>query len=100
MLALCGREALAEDAQVTVTERTEFAGISLARNCRSETDVDGILAHAVCCGGTLRKLAQKVFWCGFSGYFSDPEWHLWQVAYHPFSPSMLPAASGCRKACS
>ena len=32
------------------------------------------------------KAAKKVFWGGYSGYFSDPDGHLWEVAYNPHSP--------------
>lgn len=33
---------------------------------------------------TLVKKAQKVFWGGYSGYFKDPDGHLWEVAHNPF----------------
>ena len=29
---------------------------------------------------------EKVFWGGYSGYFADPEGHLWEVAHNPFFP--------------
>ena len=32
------------------------------------------------------KAGQKVFWGGYSGYFADPDGHLWEVAYNPFFP--------------
>lgn len=25
---------------------------------------------------------QKTFWGGFSGYFQDLDWHLWEVVYN------------------
>jgi uncharacterized glyoxalase superfamily protein PhnB len=25
-----------------------------------------------------------VFWGGYSGYFADPDGHLWEVAWNPF----------------
>ncbi len=40
-------------------------------------------AEAVAAGATLRKLGQKVFWGGYSGYFADPDGFLWEVAYNP-----------------
>lgn len=86
VLALFGREALAEDAHVAAGPVSDFAGFTLAHNCRSETDVDRVLAHAVSCGATLMKPAQKVFWGGYSGYFRDPDGHLWEVAHNPFFP--------------
>jgi uncharacterized protein len=85
VLSLYSRASLAEDAHVANTP-PGFSGVTLAHNCRSEADVDAVLAHAVSCGGTLKKPAQKVFWGGYSGYFSDPDGHLWEVAHNPFLP--------------
>ena len=85
VLALYGRAALAEDALVADSE-PGFSGMTLAHNCRSEAEVDTVIAHAVACGATLQKPAQKVFWGGYSGYFADPDGHLWEVAYNPFLP--------------
>ncbi len=45
-----------------------------------------VLAHAIASGATLIKPAQKVFWGGYSGYFADPDGHLWEVAYNPGFP--------------
>ena len=82
VLALYGRTALAEDAHVA-DAMPGFSGMTLAHNCRSEADVDEVIRHAVAQGATLRKAAQKVFWDGYSGYFADPDAHLWEVAYNP-----------------
>lgn len=83
VLGLYGRAALAEDATVADSERG-FSGVALAHNARSEADVDAVLAEAVAAGGTLIKPAEKVFWGGYSGYFADPDGHLWEVAYNPY----------------
>jgi uncharacterized glyoxalase superfamily protein PhnB len=34
-----------------------------------------------------RQPARKTFWGGYAGYFTDPDGHLWEVA---FNPSLLP----------
>ena len=34
-------------------------------------------------GGRLQKAAGDVFWGGYSGYFADPDGHLWEVAWNP-----------------
>lgn len=82
-LALYGREALAEDA--TVSDRGEgFEGFTLAHNVGSEREVDAVVAQAVAAGATLVKPPQKVSWGGYSGYFKDPDGHLWEAAYNPF----------------
>ncbi len=85
VLGLFGRASLADDAHVADTE-PGFSGVALAHNTGSEAEVDRVLAHAVACGATLKKPAQKVFWGGYSGYFADPDGHLWEVAYNPFAP--------------
>jgi catechol 2,3-dioxygenase-like lactoylglutathione lyase family enzyme len=85
VLGLYGREALAEDAGVSA-EGGGFAGFTLAHNVASEADVDRTLAEAVAAGATLVKPGQKVFWGGYSGYFADPDGHLWEVAHNPFFP--------------
>ena len=82
-LGLYGRKALAEDAQVSA-EGSGFRGVALAHNLHSEAEVDALLQQAVDAGATLVKPAQKVFWGGYSGYFADPDGHLWEIAYNPF----------------
>ncbi|WP_428610023.1 VOC family protein [Sedimenticola sp.] len=82
-LGLYGREALAEDAQVS-PEGSGFNSFALAHNVESEAEVDTLLAQAVAAGATLVKPGQKVFWGGYSGYFKDPDGHLWEVAHNPF----------------
>lgn len=81
-LGLYGREALAEDAAVPA-EGYGFAGFALAHNVASEAEVDSVVEQAVAAGATLVKPPQKVFWGGYSGYFADPDGHLWEVAYNP-----------------
>lgn len=86
VLGLFGHHALAEDAHAGAHAAPAFRGVSLAWNARDEAEVDAIVAHAVSCGARLMKPPQKVFWGGYSGYFSDPDGHLWEVAFNPFFP--------------
>ena len=83
IFGLYGHAALAEDA--TVDDATPgFRGVSLAYNTRDRAEVDAVLAEAVAAGATLKKPAEEVFWGGYSGYFADPDGHLWEVAHNPF----------------
>jgi uncharacterized protein len=61
-----------------------FPGVALAHNARSEAEVEAVLAEAVAAGAKLVKSARKAFWGGYSGYFADPDGHLWEVAYNPY----------------
>lgn len=83
ILGLYGWDALAEDAKVPA-EGAGFRGASIAFNTRSKAEVDDRLAEAVAAGATLVKPAEEVFWGGYSGYFADPDGHLWEVAWNPF----------------
>ena len=81
-LGLYGRESLAEDVGVPAAG-TGFVGFTIAHNVDSETAVDELLEQAISAGAKLMKPAQKVFWGGYSGYFSDPDGYLWEVAHNP-----------------
>ena len=83
-LGLYGHDALAEDAAVPA-DSSGFKGVALAHNLNSEAEVDAQLAQAEAAGATITKPAQKTFWGGYSGYFADPDGHLWEVAHNPFS---------------
>lgn len=83
VLALFPRERLAEDATVPV-EGDGFAGITLAHNVDDEAAVDAVLDEAEAAGAEVVKPGQAADWGGYSGYFADPDGHLWEVAYNPF----------------
>ncbi len=84
-LALYPLNKLAEDAKIPV-ERTGYSTITIAYNVNSEAEVNETLEEVQKAGGKLIKSAEKVFWGGYSGYFSDPDGNLWEVAYNPFAP--------------
>ena len=78
-LALYPWDELAEDATVE-SAGSGFRGVTLAHNVESYELVDSVLAEAITAGATLIKPAQRAAWGGYSGYFSDPDGHLWVVA--------------------
>jgi hypothetical protein len=53
---------------------------------RSPAEVDALLAHAAACGGTVTRPGQPTDWGGYSGYFSDPDGFVWEVAHNPDFP--------------
>ena len=85
VFALWGREAMAEDAAVSA-EGTGFRAMTLALNLHGRAEVDATIAEAEAAGATIAKRAEEVFWGGYSGYFADPDGHLWEVAHNPLWP--------------
>jgi catechol 2,3-dioxygenase-like lactoylglutathione lyase family enzyme len=83
-LSIYPRQLLAEDAQVP-DSAPGFSGITLAHNLKSKAEVDALYAHALTIGARPVKQPQDVFWGGYSGYFADPDGHLWELAYNPFT---------------
>ncbi len=84
-LALFSRESLAKDAEVT-PNGSGFRGFTLAHNVRTKEEVDALLERATAAGARLVKPAQTASWGGYSGYFSDPDGFLWEVAWNPDFP--------------
>ncbi len=85
VLGLYGRQALAEDAGIENTD-PGFSGFALAINVASETDADRLFELAIANGASPQKTPQKAFWGGYSGYFADPDGHMWEVAHNPYFP--------------
>lgn len=83
ILAIWSRANLAKDAKLPV-KGSGFRGIALAHNTRSRKEVDAVIAQAKRAGAKILKKPQKVFWGGYSGYFADPDGHIWEVAHNPF----------------
>ena len=85
VLGLFPWDNLAKDAVVSAAGEG-FRGVAIAYNVNEKHEVVEVLAEAEQVGATIVKPAQDVFWGGHSGYFTDLDGHLWEVAYNPFSP--------------
>jgi hypothetical protein len=84
-LALYPYDELAKDVgERFLVKRPVFGGITIAHNVRSRPEVDAVLALAGNAGGKIEKPAHDTFWGGYSGYFSDPDGYLWEVACGAF----------------
>ena len=81
-LGLYPWDKLAEDATVS-QKGSGFRGVTLAHNVKSKEEVNSVISQAIGAGATLVKEAQDVFWGGYSGYFSDLDGHLWEIAWNP-----------------
>jgi catechol 2,3-dioxygenase-like lactoylglutathione lyase family enzyme len=82
-LALYPRQRLADDATLKDSP-SDFSGLTLSYNAKSEKEVDEVLAKVAGLGATIVKPAQKVYWGGYSGYFKDIDGHLFEVAFNQF----------------
>jgi uncharacterized glyoxalase superfamily protein PhnB len=85
VLALFGREALAAD-QGRPGARLGTGAIALAQNFPTEPEVDAAWDAALAAGAVPLKTPEKVFWGGYSGYYADPDGHVWELAMNPFWP--------------
>jgi hypothetical protein len=81
ILALWGRDALAEDSMVS--DQDGWGGVTLAYNARSPEEVDRVIAEAASAGATIGRAGASTFWGGYSGIFIDPDGHPWEVAHNP-----------------
>ena len=79
-LAVWPRESLAHDTGIPMGARsaTEF---TIGHNVGSREEVDALMEQAARAGATIVKPAGDAFWGGYSGYFQDPDGHVWEVAW-------------------
>lgn len=85
-LVLWSREKLAKDCGLEPGPAHGFGGIVLAHNVRSRAEVDTLLATVTPAGGTVTKPAAVNEIGFYSGAFTDPDGHAWEVAFNPGFP--------------
>lgn len=81
-LALWPRESLAHDTGLSVAPASATE-MSLGYNVASKAEVDQVMEQAKGAGAKIVKPAHDTFWGGYSGYFQDPDGHLWEVVWNP-----------------
>ena len=81
-LALWNRADLAHDAGIARGPRSSTE-VSLGYNVNSSAEVDAAMALARKAGAQIVKPAGKTFYGGYAGYFTDPDGHLWEIAWNP-----------------
>ena len=82
-LALYDRKSLVADLGIPIKQRATGA-ISLSTNYPTEAEVDAAYAVADKAGALLMVTPAKTEWGGYSGSYTDPDGHLWEVACNPF----------------
>ena len=82
ILCLYPRTELAKDAKVALgpPQSGEF---SIGHAVSSKAEVDALLTQAQAAGATLTDRPHDRPWGIYSGYFRDPDGHLWEILYNP-----------------
>ncbi|WP_328929680.1 VOC family protein [Streptomyces sp. NBC_00190] len=82
-LVLWDRRKLAADCGLADAPATGFGGIALAHNVRTDAEVDALLDAAARAGGTVTRPAAVNAIGFYSGVFTDPDGHAWEIAHNP-----------------
>jgi catechol 2,3-dioxygenase-like lactoylglutathione lyase family enzyme len=82
VLALYPRAELAKDATIPL-EPPKGGEFSIGQLVATKDDVDRVLAEAEAAGATLTDRPHERPWGIYSGYFRDPDGHLWEIIWNP-----------------
>ena len=85
ILALYPAQALSKDANITATAE-RLGAVSIGHVVNSKTEVDDVVDQARRAGAVVTDPPRDRFWGGYSGYFADPDGHVWELAHNPFWP--------------
>ena len=92
VVALWERSALAVDSGIEIEGEDDdtpgsgdgWGGKVLGLNVSSAGEVDEQMESAVAAGAQVLRPACTRFWGGYSGVFTDPDSHVWEIAYNPY----------------
>ena len=82
ILALYSTASLSKDAKISATGE-RIGAVSIGHVVNSKDEVDAIMRQAEKAGAVITDPAHDRFWGGYSGYFHDPDGHLWEIAWNP-----------------
>jgi hypothetical protein len=82
ILSLYPRADLAKDARVPLAP-AKSGEFSLGHAVASKEEVDSLLDRARAAGATLTDRPHDRPWGIYSGYFRDPDGHLWEIMWNP-----------------
>jgi catechol 2,3-dioxygenase-like lactoylglutathione lyase family enzyme len=82
ILALYPKAALAKDAKISATPPSP-AEFTIGHIVKSKQEVDAVMEQAEQAGATITDPPHDRFWGGYSGFFQDPDGHLWEIAWNP-----------------
>lgn len=81
-LALYPAASLAKDAKIAATN-ARLGAVSIGHLVASKAEVDAVMMQAERAGAVVTDPPHDRFWGGYSGYFQDPDGHLWEIAWNP-----------------
>ncbi|PJR13111.1 VOC family protein [Sinorhizobium meliloti] len=81
-LAIWAQDDLAHDSGVPKAPASATS-FSIGHNVSRRSEVDEIMEEAAGAGARIVKPAEKTFYGGYAGYFTDPDEHLWEVVWNP-----------------
>jgi catechol 2,3-dioxygenase-like lactoylglutathione lyase family enzyme len=82
ILSLYPRGELAKDARIRATPPAS-GEFSIGHIVGGRSEVDALLEQAQEAGATLTDEAHERPWGIYSGYFRDPDGHLWEIIWNP-----------------
>jgi hypothetical protein len=82
ILALYPAASLSKDAKIDAT-KLRLGAVSIGHIVKSRRGVDALMKEAEKAGAVVTDPPKDRFWGGYSGYFQDPDGHLWEIAWNP-----------------
>ena len=82
MLSIYPRSELAKDALVPLTQ-AKSGEFSIGHAVGSRAEVDEIISQSAGAGAVVTELPHDRPWGIYSGYFRDPDGHLWEILWNP-----------------
>ena len=82
VLALYPRNELAKDARIP-SGPAQSGEFSLGHLVQNRAEVDALIARAQEAGATITDEPHDRAWGIYSGYFRDPDGHLWEIIHNP-----------------
>lgn len=86
VFALWTASSLAADAGIPLPGAATPGARALGHNVRTREEVAALMADAEHAGADILKPTGDTFWGGVTGYFADPDGHIWEVAWNPGWP--------------
>jgi len=62
-----------------------FSTVGLSHNVASKADVDAVFGEGLAAGAVAVTPPREAPWGGYEAAFADPDGHVWDIAYNPFT---------------